>query len=156
MRKIMAVLILFFLIIIFLRCGTEECGGPATELPTPILHNIPMERFSPDVAELDENGWFIKKNCTLASPASVPSEATAIAILASGSSCEEEWPLLDIYVDTQIAGSIRICSTEWGWYVIPIDNTIRGNELRITFSNDRYTGSEDINIAIRKVVFLGV
>jgi hypothetical protein len=115
-----------------------------------------MERFSPDVAELDENGWFIKKNCTLASPAPIPSHATAIAILASGSSCEEEWPLLDIYVDTQRVGSIRICSTEWGWYVIPVDNSIRGNELRITFSNDRYTGSEDINITIRKVVFLGV
>ena len=151
--------IVFFslcLILIGIYCEKERCAGPMGELPVPIIHDIPMERLFPDVAEMVEEEWFIKKNCTLEAPILMPPGATAIAVLASGSSCEGEWPLLEISIENRIIGSLRVCSSDWGWYTIPVDEILGGNELRITFSNDRYTGHEDINVHIRKVVFLGV
>lgn len=150
------VILSVFSIILCVSCRERKCPGPVDELPAPILSDLPMERFSPDVAELAEEEWFIKKNCTLESPVHVPAGAVAVAILATGTACEGEWPLLRLRVNERMIGMVRVCSSRWGWYVVPITGLSDGDMFRITFSNDRYTGNEDINIHIRKVVFLGV
>ena len=77
----------------------------------------------------------------------------SVEVVAAGSSAAGVFPEVDVTVDGQSVGIIRLTSADWRGYSVPCKLSEGDHELRLAFTNDFNGGGEDRNLRLDKVTF---
>jgi len=74
-------------------------------------------------------------------------------LVASGSSAQGVYPLVEVAVDGRPVGKIQLTAGSWRSYFLGLDLPAGSRELRLSFLNDLNLGGEDRNLRLDKVRF---
>jgi pimeloyl-ACP methyl ester carboxylesterase len=78
--------------------------------------------------------------------------ATTVRVMARGMLAAGAWPQLTLSVEGRTLGSIAVASAQWTEYSFAVEVGAGAKELRISFTNDFLSGTEDRNLLVDKVV----
>jgi len=138
-------------------CSSDETAesGPFQEIEGNPIMELTAPAFSLDSGTLVGPVWALWRNSALEATLRVPEAVGKVGIEARGTKCGGYCPVVEVYWQDRKLGSLRIVSTDWSWYTIDVELGMGPGELKIAFVNDRISGSEDLNLFIRRVLLLG-
>ena len=138
-------------------CSWDEAeeAGPLQEIEGNPILELTAPAFNLDSGTLVGPVWALWRNSVLVATLRVPEAVRKIGIEAKGTKCRGHCPVAEVYWQDRKLGSLRIVSNDWSWYTIDVELEMGPGELKIAFVNDRISGSEDLNLFIRRVRLLG-
>ena len=77
----------------------------------------------------------------------------SVELVASGTSAQEVYPLVEVALDGQIVGKIQLTAGSWRSYFLDLDLAEGLHEFRLSFVNDANINGEDRNLLLDKVTF---
>ncbi|MCY2989895.1 MAG: hypothetical protein NTY19_18780 [Planctomycetota bacterium] len=77
----------------------------------------------------------------------------SVEIVASGTSAQGVYPLVEVAIDGQTVGKIQLTAGSWRSYFLDLDLAEGVHKFRLSFVNDTNVNGEDRNLLLDKVTF---
>jgi endoglucanase len=97
-------------------------------------------------------GWNIWSNGYISTNHTFSAGSTTLNVTASGTVAAGVWPQMTVAVGGTSIGSVAVNTTTYQEYSFTYNATAGSKEIRVSFTNDYLSGSEDRNLLVDKVV----
>lgn len=77
----------------------------------------------------------------------------AMKLTARGTPAEGTYPIIAVDLDGQAVGQVELKSDGWRGYTLPVDLAAGRHDLKLSFTNDLFSGGQDRNLWIARVEF---
>ena len=128
--------------------GQDSVAGAAVTCPTTYEAQAMIHSNGVSV----EGGWNLQANGYAATNHAFDAGTQTVTVSAAGQVAQGVWPRMVVRVAGTVIGQADVNTTTWKNYPFTFSPTAGTKEIRVEFTNDVYTGTEDRNLLIDKVV----
>ena len=98
------------------------------------------------------DGWNIWSNGYISDTVDFPTGGTyTFEVRARGSYAGGAWPIMEVRIDQDVAGTVTVDTSSWTVYTIDAYVPSGTHEVAIAFTNDYYKPPADKNLYVDKI-----